>query len=492
MSKAKFTTGSTMRHVVVMTATSSAGLLSLFLVDAVNLLYISMLGVTELAAAIGFAGTIQFFLISVSIGLLIAGSAMISRAIGAGEHAKARELAGSSATTAFVVMGIVAAFLWVFREDALQLLGARGEALEKASIFLAISLPSVPLIGIGMACSGTLRAWGEARQAMYVTLGGGVVAAILDPILIFGFGLGLEGAAIAMALTRLWIAFIGLWLVVKRHDMMARPSAQALIAHAKPYLMIAGPAMATQLSTPFGNAYLTTTVAEFGDSAVAGWAVVGRMTALSFGGIFALSGAIGPIIGQNYGAKLWPRIATAYRDGLIFAVIYVLSAWAILALATPWILDGFGLTGEGALILGTFTQTAAWAFVFTGALFTANSAFNNLGRPLYSTLFNWSRDAAMIPLLAFAFAGSIGPTGAVWVQAIAAILVGSAAAIAGWITVKRIAQREVQRSDVVSVPTPAFSSGRVVLGLTPDVNGPRPGSNEDGDDAPLASGKKKG
>ena len=94
--EAKFTKGSTMRHVVVMTATSSVGLLSLFLVDALNLFYISLLGVTELAAAIGFAGTIQFFMISVSIGLMIAGAATVSRAIGAGEHARARRLAPRS------------------------------------------------------------------------------------------------------------------------------------------------------------------------------------------------------------------------------------------------------------------------------------------------------------------------------------------------------------------------------------------------------------
>ena len=486
MAAPKFTTGSTMRHVVVMTVTSSAGLLSLFLVDAVNLLYISMLGVTELAAAIGFAGTIQFFLISVSIGMLIAGSALISRAIGAGEQDRARDLAGSSAFIAVVVMGIIAAVLWVMREDALRALGARDEALEKASIFLAIALPSVPLIGIGMACAGVLRAMGEARQAMYVTLGGGLVAAVLDPILIFGFGWGLEGAAIAMALTRLWIAGFGLWLVVARHDMMARPTARSLISNFAPYAKIAGPAMATQLSTPFGNAFLTTTVAEFGDSAVAGWAVVGRMTALAFGGIFSLSGAVGPIIGQNYGAKLWPRIATTYRDGLIFAGIYVLSAWLILSIATPWIVEGFGLTGEGALILSTFSTSAAWAFVFTGALFTANSAFNNLGRPLYSTVFNWSRDGLVIPILAFGFGGSLGPTGVVWIQAIAAILVGSAAMLAGWRCVSQIALRPTPPKDPISVPAPAFASGRAALGLTPD---PVHGSQVQNDPA-LASTEK--
>ncbi len=345
MSQAKFTTGSTMRHVAVMTLTSSAGLLALFFVDAINLFYISLLGVTELAAAIGFAGTIQFFMISVSIGLLIAGSATVSRAIRQGDRERARHLASSALITAVIALGVIASVVWIFRREALALLGADGEALDQASWFLAIALPSVPLIGIGMSCSGTLRAIGEANRAMYVTLGGGLVAAVLDPILIFGLDLGLTGAAIAIVLTRACIAAIGLWLVVGKHDMLAWPSLPVWLGDIRALAVIAGPAMATQLSTPFGNAYLTATIAEYGDSAVAGWAVVGRMTALAFGGIFALAGAVGPIIGQNYGAGLFDRIASTYRDGLLFAVVYVLGAWAILALATPFVVQGFSLTG---------------------------------------------------------------------------------------------------------------------------------------------------
>ena len=120
MSGATFTTGSTMRHVVVMTLTSSAGLLALFFVDAINLFYISLLGVTELAAAIGFAGTIQFFMISVSIGLLIAGSANVSRAVGAGDDAGARRLATSSLLTAVLALGVISAMVWVWRRAGVR------------------------------------------------------------------------------------------------------------------------------------------------------------------------------------------------------------------------------------------------------------------------------------------------------------------------------------------------------------------------------------
>ena len=464
---AKFTTGSTMRHVVVMTATASVGLLSLFLVDAVNLFYISLLGVTELAAAIGFAGTLQFFMISVSIGLLIAGTATVSRALGAGEDEKARQYATSALITSGLAMTVISAGLWVLRTEALSLLGATGEALAQGSDFLAIALPSVPLVGIGMVCSGTLRAHGEASQAMYVTLGGGVVAAILDPIFIFGLDLGLTGAAIAMCTTRMVIAGIGLWLVIKRHNMLARPSLPDWLADLPALARIAGPAMATQLSTPFGMAYLTTTVAAHGDAAVAGWAVVGRIAALSFGGVFALAGAVGPIIGQNYGAKIWPRIGHTYRDALIFVGAYVLVAWAIMYLASDLIIQGFGLTGAGREVVTSFAIIGAGGYIFTGALFVSNAAFNNLNRPLWSTGFNWSRDALVIPVLVFLFADQMGPAAAVYIQALGGLLVGVCAAIVGWRLTQRISDRAEPAQPVAdAVPMPPLASGRAAVVVT--------------------------
>ena len=91
--QAKFLTGSTMRHVVVMSSTASVGLMAVFLVDFIDMVFISMLGKAELAAAVGYAGSILFFTTSVSVGLAIAAGALVSRALGAGDEARARILA---------------------------------------------------------------------------------------------------------------------------------------------------------------------------------------------------------------------------------------------------------------------------------------------------------------------------------------------------------------------------------------------------------------
>lgn len=492
MTTPRFTTGSTMRHVAVMTSTATVGLMALFLVDAANLFYVSLLGPEILAAAIGFAGTVQFFMISVSIGLSIGATALVSRAVGSGKRDEARRLAGSALVINVAVLTAVTLGTWLARGAILSLLGAEGETHAVASRFLAIVLPALPLLGIGMVTSGLLRAVGDAKRAMWVTLGGGLLAAALDPLFIFGFGLGIDGAAIVSVIARVVVAGLGLWFALRRHDLIARPRAASVAQDAPRLARIAAPAVATQLSTPFGMAYLTAMVASYGDDAVAGWAVVGRLTALAFGGIFALSGAVGPIFGQNLGAGLGERLRFTLRDAFLFAAAYVAVVWALLALLSGPIVAAFGLTGAGATVFESFAHYGAGAYLFTAALFVSNAACNNLGRPTWSTGFNWSRDALAIPALAALFGAAAGPAGAVYVQALAAVVMGTVAAFVAWRHVNRLAERvrpeapeppedanEVPLPDAVAVP---FASGRTGL----------PGGAELPATAPLAPRDKTG
>jgi Na+-driven multidrug efflux pump len=93
--EARFVTGSIMSHVVIMTFTGAVGLMSMFLVDLVDLLYLSMLGKTEVTAAIGYAGTIVFTNLSLCIGTGIAASVLVARNLGARKPERAREFATS-------------------------------------------------------------------------------------------------------------------------------------------------------------------------------------------------------------------------------------------------------------------------------------------------------------------------------------------------------------------------------------------------------------
>ena len=154
----KLTQGSIMRHVVVMTATGSIGLMAIFIVDFLNLFYISLLGEQELAAAIGYAGTVLFFTVSLCIGVTIAGTALVSRALGARQRENARRLATSSLVFMTAITLVLSLITLPLLSPILDLFGATGRTQEIAWRFLLIVMPSTPVLGLGMACSGLLRA----------------------------------------------------------------------------------------------------------------------------------------------------------------------------------------------------------------------------------------------------------------------------------------------------------------------------------------------
>jgi len=256
-----------------------------------------------------------------------------------------------------------------------------------------------------------LRAHGDARRAMMATIWGGLVNAVLDPILIFGLDLELTGAAIASVCARIVIAVVALIPLIRHYGGFDKPTFGSLTIDIRPILAIAVPAILTQLATPIGQAYVTRSMSSFGEEAVAGMAIIARMTPIGFGIIFALSGAIGPIIGQNAGAGLNDRVRGAFREGLLFTGLVVVVVSALFFLARPGIQMLFQLDGTALTLVFLFAGPLSLMFFFNGVIFVANAAFNNLGHPFYSTAVNWGRHTlGTIPfvLLGAAWLGAPG------------------------------------------------------------------------------------
>lgn len=387
-----FLTGSLTRHIIVMSLTSAVGLVAIFLVDVVDMLFISMLGVDELAAAVGFAGTVLFLTTSICIGMAIAGGALVARALGEGHPERASE-----ALTHVMVVGVVfaiafAALILVNVEGLTRLIGASGETQRLAISYLRIMLPSMPLLMIGIVGSAALRSHGAARLSMQVTLVAGGVNAVLDPIFIFGFGWDLDGAAAASVVSRLALAGTALWYLQTRFGGFAGRDPRALARDMRPIAAIAVPAMLSNIAAPVGGAYVVRAAAEFGEAAVAGMAIVGRITPIAFALIFAMSGAIGPIIGQNFGAGRHDRVRVAFNASIGLIVAYVVPVVIVLYLARGWVADLFGATGEARDLVFLFCGPLSLLWIFNGVIFIGNASYNNLGHPYYSTWVNWGRN----------------------------------------------------------------------------------------------------
>jgi len=389
--KAKYTEGSIFNHICVMTFASAAGLMSLFMVDLVDMYWLSLLGEVALPAAIGYAGSILFFTLSMSIGLAIGCSAVVSQAIGLGDKKRVQQLVGH-VFLAIVLFTIPVVFLALWQADNLLVwLGATGKAHDFALSYIGLVLPSLPLMGIAMSASAIMRALGNAKESMYITLIGGFVNAVLDPIFIFTLNMGIEGAAIATVLCRITMLLYGFWLVNKRYELFAFPQILMLKKDVTYFAQTAIPAVLTNLATPVGLAFITATMAQFGDEAVAGNAIVSKLQPLAFVGLFALSGVVGPIAGQNFGAKQYERIHQTLVSSVLFVILYCCVASGLLWLFMDVIINVFGAKGEAAYIIKLFCCGFSCIFAFNGITFVTNAIFNNLRIAHWATGFNFAR-----------------------------------------------------------------------------------------------------
>ncbi len=483
---ARFTSGGITRHLLVMTVMGAIGLMALFLVDFADLWFVSQLGDLQATAALGIAGVVGFFYLSTGLGLGIAAGALVAIHTGAGQVRKARSLAASALLLA-LLKGAALGLLAIALADAIvQALGAQGRVQALAADYLRIIALGFPLLGGALVFSFTLRGLGLPVRAMLITLTTALTNAALDPLFIFGFGWGLHGAAVATVCGNLAAFVIGALNLHRHYRQLdagmdhatqsvdaadapepaasALPSIPATRLHAlfRPHALRADlheiarmtlPIMLTQLATPVLSGYMLWAAARHGDAAVAAMTVINRLAPVAFGIVFSLSGAVGPIIGQNFGAGLMQRVRRTYEAGLLFATGYTLLGWAVLFLLADAIPGWFGLSGEAAALVRLFCMWLAVAWVFTGGQFVAQAAFNNLRRPHLSTLFNWARalPGTVLPAELLASWGGWGASGILIGAALGWALVGLAAMFTAW----RIIIRHSQANAASTASSPA-------------------------------------
>ncbi len=374
-----------------MSATAALGLLFVFVVDLIDLYFIGLLGDQNLVAAAGYAAAIGFLVIAIGIGLMIATSVRVARAVGEGKSEIARERATAAAVYSALVSIPVTVLLWLFIDPLISVMNASPEVHAHAVIFIRIILPSMPFMLLGMACNGMLRGVADAKRSMYVTLFGGILNGLLDPLFIFGFGWGFEGAAWATALSRFSIGGLGVWYVMRNHGMFIRISWAQCRNEWRALTSVALPALMTNLATPVTNIFITSVIARFGTDALAGFAIVGRIAPVAFALVFSMSGAVSPIFSQNLGAHQYKRLMQTAFFGVGFAAAVVTCTCLLLVLGNDLLIAAFGATGSAAFLITQFNYYLGFLFFFTGVQFLAQSGFNALDRPKTSTVLGWSR-----------------------------------------------------------------------------------------------------
>ncbi len=147
------------------------------------------------------------------------------------------------------------------------------------------------------------------------------------------------------------------------------------------------------------------------------------------------------------------RVRQALMDGVIFNAVYVMIAWGLLFLAQDYVVRTYNASGDMELVIRLFCTIMAGSFLFNGMLFVSNAAFNNLGKPLYATLFNWSRQTlGVVPFVYFG-AEWAGLTGIYWGIAAGAVVFGVLPVIAAFALIKKLTLEKQQTPDAAPAAT---------------------------------------
>ncbi|HBO15994.1 MAG TPA: MATE family efflux transporter [Porticoccaceae bacterium] len=340
-------------------------------------------------------------LTSIALGISIGTSSVIARSVGQQSQSKSsvdddvQRLGTHSLILVSVAMSVLATICWFSLDHLFLALGANQKMLPLIHSYLDIYLPGSIFFTTSMILGSIMRANGSAMAPGVIMTVGSLVHLLLDPILIFGwFGfpaMELSGAATAMTLTRFGTLIVILVLVFKRRMVLDTDHFRAFFASSKRILHVGIPAIATNLIGPVTAAYITRLMANYGETAVAGFGVAGRIESVAAMLMFALSGSIGPFVGQNLGAKRLDRVRQGVKASYKFSLI-----WGF-AVALPLFVFGEAISGlidsspEVIAIAALYLALVPWSYGCWGMLMMATASFNAVGKPLPSTALSFAR-----------------------------------------------------------------------------------------------------
>ena len=406
------------------------GMVALISYNLADTYFVGQLGTMELAA-ISFTFPVSFIVGAVTMAFGIGTSSVCARLFGANRLEDVERVAIHTILLG-IVTGLIVVIIGLSTIDPLfTLLGANDTTLPVIHRYMRIYYWGGLFLVLPMITNSVMRASGNAKTPAMIMMGSALMNVILDPILIFGlFGfprLEVEGAAIATVLSNVMTMIVSISYVVFRERLITfRHFWPKLILDSwRRVLHVGLPSMTSSLIAPVTTAFITYQVAQFGQEAVAGFGVASRMEGLSLLAMMALSGAVTPFVGQNFGAQNYDRVKAGVRWCFKFSFIYGLIVATILALTSVYIAEFFTEDPKAIATANLHMRIVPLSYFLLGFAMTVNGAFNAIGKPMPAMFISLTRTILLYAPLAFILANLFGLVGVFAAACIANLSAGT-------------------------------------------------------------------
>lgn len=237
----------------------------------------------------------------------------ISRALGKQQPEDAAKMAATGFFSSFIFGVLITVCGFLFLTPLAHLLGATETSLPYVIDYLKYILLGAPFMTASFTLNNQLRFQGSAMFGMVGITTGGLLNVALDPLFIFTFGLGISGAAIATVISQ----FISFCILLgacfyKGNIRISFRNFTPCFRYYKEIFLVGSPSLLRQGLSSVATVALNSMAGAYGDAAVAGMSVVGRIMMFASSALIGYGQGFQPVCGFNFGAGLYDRIAKAF------------------------------------------------------------------------------------------------------------------------------------------------------------------------------------
>lgn len=354
----------------------------------IDTFWVGRLGASAVAA-VSLSFPVIFFLISLGLGLAVAGTILVAQYQGRGDTAMVNRVSAQALIGVVAISLVLAVLGFIGARGVVAFLGAAEDVLPLATLYLRVSFVGLPFLFAYVIFQSLMRGVGDARTPLLIVTGTVALNFVLDPLFILGWGpvpgMGVSGAALATVITQGLAAIVGLAMLFS-----GGYGIRLVRAHLVPdfaliwrLLKLGLPAAVEQSTRALGLMLMTVLVAGFGTITLAAYGIGTRMLSFVIIPALGLSQASSALIGQNIGAQridraehtAWLSAAIGFVLLSLVGVLTFIFARPIVALFVP---DAPAVIETGSL----FVRITALAYGVIGAQIVLTGAFRGSGNTL--------------------------------------------------------------------------------------------------------------
>lgn len=373
---------------------SIVGMIVMSLYNIVDRIFIGQ-GVGALAIS-GLALTFPFMILLMAFGMLIGAgsSSRISITLGENNIEKAEKILGNALTLTILISGVVSILTYIFMGDLLRFFGGTEETIGYAEDYMRIIVPASIFSAMNFGFNNIMRATGFPRKAMYTMLISAVINVALDALFIFVFDWGIKGAAwatvIAYTTGSIWVMSHFFLPVSQIRFKKAYLKLEKEIVHA--IVSIGMSPFSMQLASSMVMVIVNATLIKYGgDLAIGAYGIINSLLILVIQVVLGLNQGTQPVVGYNFGARLYDRMFKTLKTAIIIATILTSGGFVFGLFFAEFSVSMFTSDKELIQIASNALRIAIIMFPLVGFQIVISNFFQSIGKAKISIFLSLTR-----------------------------------------------------------------------------------------------------